>query len=167
MSPDDLRRMIETELLREKLIDALGEEVDTTALQARARHILVETEAEAISVTNRLEAGEAFEDLAAEVSLDPGSGANGGDLGWFTRDMMVAPFAEAAFSQEIGVIGEPVNTQFGYHIIEVLEREERELDEAALARARQAAYDTWLSGARMGNVEDLRTPDSVPFRLGR
>ncbi|MEM7034656.1 MAG: peptidylprolyl isomerase, partial [Chloroflexota bacterium] len=167
MGAEDLRQIIEAELLRERLIEAFSEEAETTALQTNARHILVATQEEAISVTNRLAAGELFTDLAAEVSQDPGSGANGGDLGWFARDAMVAPFAEAAFSQEVGVIGEPVETQFGWHVIEVLEREERDLDEAALARAQRAAYDTWLSNARVGNIEDLRTPDSVPFSFGQ
>jgi len=166
MTPEDLRQIIRTELLRDKLIEDIGAEVDPVELQAHARHILVGTEEEALAVIDRLNEGESFEDLAQELSIDPGSAAEGGDLGWFRRDDMVSPFAGAAFTLEIGEISEPVESQSGWHVIEVLEREERELDEAALSRAQRSAYDAWLAGARAGEIEDLRTPDSVPPQFG-
>ncbi|MCP1168768.1 peptidylprolyl isomerase [Limimaricola litoreus] len=83
-----------------------------------ASHILVETEEEAQAVMERLEAGEDFAEVAKEVSTDPGSGAQGGSLGWFADGMMVAPFQEAVASLETGETTEtPVETQFGFHII--------------------------------------------------
>jgi len=87
--------------------------------QVQARHILVATEAEAQQVLVRLAAGEDFAAIAQEVSLDTQSGQQGGDLGWFGRGVMVAPFENAAFALEINQISPPVQTDFGYHIVQV------------------------------------------------
>ena len=93
----------------------------------------------------RLLAGEDFAALAAEYSDDFSNADNGGDLGWFGRGMMVAPFEEAAFSLEPGEISEPVKTDFGYHLIEVLEKDaNRPKDVNTLAQERRQAYETWL-----------------------
>lgn len=93
----------------------------------------------------RLLDGEDFATLAAEYSDDPGSAANGGDLGWFGKGQMVAPFEEAAFSLPVGEISEPIKTDFGYHIIEVLERDPaRPKDQAQLDQERAQAFQTWL-----------------------
>lgn len=70
----------------------------------------------------RIKAGEDFAQLALEYSEDPGSGPNGGDLGWFGKGQMVGPFEEAAFAAEAGELTEPVKSQFGYHVIKVVER---------------------------------------------
>jgi len=86
--------------------------------EVNARHILVKTEDEAKALVEALEKGEDFATLAAEKSTGP-SGPNGGSLGWFTKDAMVAPFAEAAFSMEKGGVSAPVQTQFGWHVIKV------------------------------------------------
>jgi len=95
--------------------------------EVRARHILVEEEEEARAVLARLQEGESFEDLAAELSKDPGSARRGGDLDYFTQDRMVAPFAEAAFALEPGEVSEPVETQFGWHVIKLEDRRDTEL----------------------------------------
>ncbi len=91
--------------------------------EVRARHILVETEDEANDIRERLERGEDFAALAKEKSKDPGS--PDGDLGYFTRERMVKPFADAAFALEVGAISEPVQTQFGWHVIKVEDKRER------------------------------------------
>ena len=93
--------------------------------EIRARHILVETEDQAKTALKRLKAGEDFAKLAAELSKDPGSGQQGGDLGFFTKDRMVPEFANAAFALEIGKISDPVKSQFGYHVIKVEEKREK------------------------------------------
>ncbi|WP_029032230.1 peptidylprolyl isomerase [Salinarimonas rosea] len=93
--------------------------------EVRARHILVDTQEEAQAVVERIAAGESFEGIATDLSTDRGSAAEGGDLGFFTKGQMVAPFAEAAFALEPGAISEPVQSQFGWHVIEVQERRER------------------------------------------
>ncbi len=86
--------------------------------EVHARHILVATEEEAKAIEAQLKAGADFATLAKEKSKDPGA-ANGGDLGYFTKDQMVPEFAEAAFKLEKGQISDPVHTQFGWHIIKV------------------------------------------------
>lgn len=94
--------------------------------EVEARHILVETEDEAEEVALLLEEGEDFVELAAEYSTDSSNKDDGGYLGSFARGRMVEPFDEVAFSLEVGELSEPVETQFGYHIIEVLDRREKE-----------------------------------------
>lgn len=90
--------------------------------EVHARHILVESEAEAKKIAGRIKGGEDFAKVAAETSKDPGSKAEGGDLGWFTKERMVAPFAEAAFKLDPGKVSDPVKTQFGWHVIKVEEK---------------------------------------------
>lgn len=87
----------------------------------RASHILVKTEAEAKELMAKINNEEDFANLAAQYSLCP-SGANGGDLGFFPRGMMVKPFEDAAFSLETGKVSEPVQTQFGWHLILVTDK---------------------------------------------
>ncbi len=85
-------------------------------MQVRASHILVPTLTEAQAIHNKVTAGESFEDLARNNSSCP-SGRNGGDLGPFGRGMMVKPFEDAAFGLEVGGLSEPIQTQFGFHVI--------------------------------------------------
>jgi peptidylprolyl isomerase/foldase protein PrsA len=94
------------------------------AEQIRASHILVEDEETVAEVLAKLEAGEDFAELATEYSTDSGSGARGGDLNFFGKGQMVAPFEEAAFALEIGEISEPVESEFGFHIIKLTDRKD-------------------------------------------
>ncbi len=87
--------------------------------EVRARHILVATEEEAKEIEAELKKGADFATLAKEKSKDPSGAANGGDLGYFTKDQMVPEFAEVAFKLDKGQISDPVHTQFGWHIIQV------------------------------------------------
>jgi len=91
--------------------------------EIHALHILVPTEDEAKKVEERLKKGEDFGKLADELSKDPGS--KGGDLGWFTKDRMVPEFAEVAFKLDAGKVSDPVKTQFGWHVIKVLEKRQK------------------------------------------
>jgi len=92
--------------------------------ELRARHILVETEEKAREVLSEIQAGKDFAEAAKEHSTGP-SGANGGDLGYFAADAMVKPFSDAAFAMQVGeVSSEPVQTEFGWHIIKVEDRRE-------------------------------------------
>ncbi|MGB4439725.1 MAG: peptidylprolyl isomerase [Sedimentibacter sp.] len=93
-----------------------------TNQKVKARHILVATEEEAKAAIERLNNGEKFEDLAKELSIDTASGANGGDLDYFAYTDMVQPFSEKAFAMEIGEVSEPVQSEYGYHIIEVTDK---------------------------------------------
>lgn len=157
------REYIAMGLLEQKLRDALGEAVPSVAEQTRARHILTETEEEALDVIEQLEAGQDFAELAAERSLDTVSAAEGGDLGFAPPGNYVGPFDEAVFSLPIGEISEPIETQFGWHIVEVLEREERELSPADYSQQQSQAYTDWLNAARSeATIEDLWTTDKAP-----
>jgi len=93
--------------------------------EIHARHILVATEAEAKEIQERLKKGEDFAKVAKEKSKDPS--AEGGDLGFFGRGQMLKPFEDAAFSLKEGEISNPVQTQFGWHIIKVEEKRTRAL----------------------------------------
>lgn len=86
-------------------------------MQVRAKHILVSTLAEAMEARERItESDESFSDVAKQISKCP-SGQNGGDLGMFGAGQMVKPFEDATFSLPVGAISQPVQTQFGYHLI--------------------------------------------------
>lgn len=91
--------------------------------QVKASHLLVKTEEEAKKLKEEILAGKLFADVAAEVSLCP-SGASGGDLGYFGKGQMVKEFEEAAFSMEIGEVSEPIQTQFGWHLIELTDKKD-------------------------------------------
>ncbi|MGE0752929.1 MAG: peptidylprolyl isomerase [Variibacter sp.] len=95
-----------------------------TEKEVRARHILVETEDEAKAVLAELKKGADFAELAKKKSKDPG-GAEGGDLGYFTKEQMVPEFAEVAFKLEPGKLSDPVKSQFGWHIIKVEDKRDK------------------------------------------
>jgi len=83
----------------------------------RARHILVETQAQADAILASLKKGGKFEDIAKKQSKDPGSGANGGDLDWAAPDNYVKEFSDAMIALNKGQLSAPVKSQFGFHII--------------------------------------------------
>jgi foldase protein PrsA len=109
-----------------------------------------------------LEAGEDWAALAAEYSQDTSNKDNAGDLDWFPRGMMVAPFEEVAFTLEPGETSDLVQTDFGYHIIQVLEKGTRELDEQTYSSMVQQAFQDWLDEQR-ANAE---TTILVQFTAG-
>jgi len=137
--PTDLQRRLENDrrsLVASVVIEQVAEEgiTDAALKQAyenkfaeaeperefNAAHILVETEEEAEALVAELEGGADFAELAKENSTGP-SGPNGGDLGWFSKGMMVAPFEEAVADMEDGAVSDPVQTQFGWHVIKLNE----------------------------------------------
>jgi len=91
------------------------------AKQVHAAHILVKKEDEAKSLLARISAGESFSELAKKHSCCP-SGRNGGDLGWFGSGQMVREFEDAAFKGTKGSVVGPVKTQFGWHLIKILDQ---------------------------------------------
>jgi len=104
-----------------KLYDETAKNM-TPEEEVHARHILVDNEEDAKKAAARVKGGEDFAKVAGELSKDPGSKTDGGDLGFFTKDRMVEPFAEAAFKLKPGEISDPVKSQFGWHVIKVEER---------------------------------------------
>ncbi len=111
--------------------------------EVRARHILVQTKEEAQDIIKTLKAGGDFAKLALEKSLDPGSRLEGGDLGYFTKDSMVEPFAKAAFSLKVGQISAPVKSEFGWHVIKVEGRRKQKLQSFDEMRARIVRFMTF------------------------
>jgi foldase protein PrsA len=111
-----------------------------TPAQVRARHILVKTKPEADAIEAKLKQGQDFATLAKQYSTDPGSKAQGGELGWFSAQQMVKPFSDAAFALNVGQISQPVNTPFGWHIIQV--EGKRPAHEATLAEAAPKIRDS-------------------------
>jgi peptidyl-prolyl cis-trans isomerase C len=83
----------------------------------KCSHILVKKQSEALEIMDKLNNGEKFGKMAKEFSIDSPSAKKDGNLGYFTRGMMVKPFEEAAFSLQIGQVSQPVKSEFGYHII--------------------------------------------------
>ncbi len=111
----------------------------------------------------RLKAGEDFAKVAAEMSKDPGSGKEGGDLGWFTKDRMVPEFAEAAFKLKPGEVSDPVKSQFGWHVIKLEDLRAKPLpsfddvkDQIAQYLTRKAQTDSDRGAARQGQGRAAR-----------
>ena len=90
--------------------------------EVRARHILVTTEEDAKAIKAEIDAGADFAELAKTKSIEPNAAQSGGDLGYFKRAVMVKPFGDAAFAMEVGQVSDPVQTQFGWHIIKIEDR---------------------------------------------
>jgi peptidyl-prolyl cis-trans isomerase C len=181
-SPDFQRRLA---FLRNKLLMGFGLQEETKsaltpeALQqtydeaiksmggqeeVRARHILVEAEDEAKSILEQIKGGADFASVAKERSKDPGA-ADGGDLGYFTKDQMVPQFSEVAFKMYPGQLSNPVKTQFGWHIIKLEDKRTKqppELEkvkdqiESYLARKAQTEYVAKLR--QSAKIERLDKP---------
>lgn len=144
----DFRTFARAQVYRRKLIEEFRADVPREQEQVHARHILVEEEETAQEVLQRVEQGASFTELAVEYSLDESNKNRGGDLGWVGRGEMVDPFEQAIFDASVGDVVGPVQTQFGFHVIEILGREMRRLEDAAYERAVQRAFNLWLSQAR-------------------
>jgi peptidyl-prolyl cis-trans isomerase C len=107
--------------------------------EVRARHILVEKEDDAKAIADQLKGGADFATLAKEKSKDPG-GADGGDLGYFTKDQMVPEFADVAFKMYPGQLSNPVKSQFGWHIIKVEDKRTKQPPEFEKVKDQIEAY---------------------------
>ncbi|HKL05709.1 MAG TPA: peptidylprolyl isomerase [Roseovarius sp.] len=139
--------------------DYAGAEAET---EYQAAHILVNAEDDAKTIVQELADGADFGELAAEKSTGP-SGPNGGDLGWFGAGVMVEPFFQAVTGLEPGQISDPVQTQFGWHVIKLNETRVKDVPDLEEVRAdieeqlRQAAFDAHLEtlteGAKINRTD--------------
>ncbi|WP_404427221.1 peptidylprolyl isomerase [Ureibacillus chungkukjangi] len=132
LTEETFKENVRFQLLQEKAtkdVEVTDEEIENYYNQAKyelnARHILVADEETAYTVVEKLKAGGDFAALAKEYSSDS-SASNGGDLGWFTVGTMVPEFNDAAYALELNQVSEPVQSEFGYHIIEVTDKREVE-----------------------------------------
>ena len=158
----ELRQRVTDEKVRAEYDSAISSMPE--AEEIRARHILVETKEEADDVVSALEGGADFAELAAERSTGP-SGAQGGDLGYFGQGDMVPAFEAAAFELEPGAVSEPVETQFGWHVIKLEDRRNRQpppfeavegqLRQQMVAQAAQEIIEEARAGAEIERPETL------------
>lgn len=144
----DLRELLRVNLYRRALFEEITGDTPQQQEQVWARHILVEDEGTAEEVLLRLSRGEDWARLAEEYSLDTSNSARGGDLGWFAFDVMVEPFAEAAFAVDIGEISNPVESSAGWHIIQVLGHETRPLTSQEYEQLRQSTFQDFIGELR-------------------
>jgi parvulin-like peptidyl-prolyl isomerase len=136
--------------------DAVITDVQHTAPFVNARHILVADEATANTALQALQGGESFAELAKALSTD-GSASSGGELGWAPASNYVKEFADAVTTAEIGALVGPVKSQFGYHIIQVRAREDRDMTDSE--------YETALNNKFTQYLKDLRAADTTNVQV--
>jgi peptidyl-prolyl cis-trans isomerase D len=158
VSESDIRAIILAQLYRQKLQENIGKDVPVTQEQVWARHILVADEQTAQQVLDQLNNGGDWNQLAAEFSTDTSNKDNGGDLGWIASGDTVPEFEKVAFALNVGQISDPVQTQFGWHIIQVLGKEDRSLTASQYQQAVQTAFQNWLDTRRQS--ADITINDS-------
>jgi len=124
-----------------------------------AAHILVATEEEANALKAELAGGADFAELAKAKSTDTGSGANGGDLGWFGLGMMVKPFEDAVVGAKVGEVTGPVKTDFGYHLI--LVKETRVAEKPTLDQLRDELAQQVENAAITAKIDELTKAATV------
>lgn len=178
LSREDIKKFIEMQLLRDKLKEAIAQDVPTTEEQVHARHILIrssktdddvkkaEAKKKIDEVVAKLNAGEDWVALAAEYSEDPSNAQQGGDLGWFGAGDMVKDFEDAAFKTPVGQVSAPVLSDFGWHIIQVLGHENRPLSASDLEQKRTQAFDEWLAQQRGEGSTDVNAPKNFQILDG-
>jgi foldase protein PrsA len=189
LTEDDVKHILRQQLVVDKAVSANVKISDAevasyisknhatldTGAQVRARHILVANMKTADEVEAKLKAGGKFEDLAKQYSTDPSSKVKGGELGFFSKGQMVPAFQAAAFSQPLNVVGPPVKSPFGYHIIEVEEKKPAMVANVANSgdkvrpqlqqQQSQQQYPTFLAGLRSkANIQiyDDKLKDALP-----
>lgn len=149
--------------------------------EVKARHILIQLSQDAPEeevqsayrkaeeIRSRLEDGADFEELAKEYSDDPGSKTRGGDLGWFGHGRMVPEFDKAAFALQKDEISKPIRTQFGYHIIQVVDRRtsdalKNEIRDAYVQEEGNKRFEDWVNKLVEGAEVEVKDPLLVAYR---
>jgi parvulin-like peptidyl-prolyl isomerase len=155
VSEQGLREYIRYYLIMLKLQDLYNLAPEKSE-QVWARHILVKTEADAKLVLDRLASGEDWAKIAAEISIDTGTKDLGGDLGWFTKGQMVKPFEEAAFALKAGETSAPVQTDFGWHVIQSIGHDPLPM-----------SFDEWITQVETGLIIEKKNweliiPTEIP-----
>ncbi|MCC6314768.1 MAG: peptidylprolyl isomerase [Thermomicrobiales bacterium] len=165
LSANDYRRLIaKPAVARREVADKIASEVGQSAEQVQASHILVATKELADEIEAELKAGADFATLAREKSTDEATAGNGGELGWFAREEVPAPLADAAFALQPGATSAPFQTEFGWGIVRVTGHEtDRPLSDAQINRIEQARTMQWLDERRAATkVSAVTGPTPTP-----
>ena len=176
ISRDDLEQIFYNGLLRDKLIEDVTKDLQPEEEQVWVRHILVESEDLANEVIEKLADGEEWQVMAAEYSTDESNKDNGGDLGWIGRgDSYDETFLEASFAlEEDGQTSEPIETQFGWHIIQLVTKAVNPVTSSKFNQMKQTYFNDWLEDIRSSRddiqiestwVEFAPTVPAVPEEL--
>ena len=158
MSENTFRSLFASKLRTEKLRGVIGQEQDyPEEEQVHVKHILLSLDNldAASRVLARALEGEDFDELAMQFSDDESNANIGGDLGWIARGQMVNSFEQVIFEAEKGVVGELVATQFGLHIVKIVERQVRSLPSSIVEQRRMLAFNEWLLGVRSTTNIDI------------
>jgi len=158
MSENTFRSLFASKLRTEKLRGVIGQEQDyPEEEQVHVKHILLSLDNldAASRVLARALEGEDFDELAMQFSDDKSNANIGGDLGWIARGQMVNSFEQVIFEAEKGVVGELVATQFGLHIVKIVERQVRSLPSSIVEQRRILAFNEWLLGMRSTTNIDI------------
>lgn len=146
---EGFRSAVAEEMLAQKMVEEIAAQVGDEADQVHARHLLVSTRGQADDLRSQIAAGEAFALLARQFTLDLTTRPAGGDLGWFPRGVLLAPeVEEAAFALEPGEVSPVVESEFGFHLVETIERGVRPLSPNAAVRLGELAVEAWLAAQR-------------------
>jgi parvulin-like peptidyl-prolyl isomerase len=158
MSENTFRSLFASKLRTEKLRDIIGQEQDyPEEEQVHVKHILLSLDNLDIAsdILARALEGEDFDELAMQFSDDESNANIGGDLGWIARGQMLNSFEQVIFEAEKGVVGELVATQFGLHIVKIVERQVRSLPSSIVEQRRMLAFNEWLLGMRSATNIDI------------
>ncbi|MEB2301344.1 peptidylprolyl isomerase [Lysinibacillus xylanilyticus] len=180
LTEEGYKNALRVELLSEKALeDKAFKEADVKKhyeqmkTELNARHILVADEKTAKEVIAKIKGGASFADVAKEYSTDTGSAQKGGELGWFSVGAMVDEFSDAAYALPLKTLSEPVQSSFGYHVIEVTEKrdvkgvgsfkdEEKNIRTQMLAKLKQTGEDQQILKdivAKLAKDADVKTSD--------
>lgn len=148
-SDQQFREIFRARLLYDKVLEEVTKDVESMEDYVWARHILVGSKEEAAIIMGKLEAGQDWSELAAEYSIDESNKFNGGDLGWFDGSTMIEEFSNIAFSlTEVGEISQPFETSFGWHIVQLLGKEQRPATSDRLDQIKQEKFAEWLASVK-------------------
>lgn len=156
ITEDDLRYVVRMQLLREKVMAAILGDLQPVEEQVWAAHILVDDEQTARDIRDRLNKGEDWYTLAVTYSKDESNKYQGGNLGWFGRGKMVKEFEDAAFQLNVGDTSQPVQTQFGWHIIRILGHENRPISANQFEQLKQQKFQEWLDQKREASQVEIK-----------
>jgi parvulin-like peptidyl-prolyl isomerase len=155
ISPRQIEDIFRANLLRTKVSEDVTKELRPEEEQVWVRHILVDSEEKANEVIEKLNSGSEWAALAAEYSTDTSNKDNGGDLGWIgINDSYVEEFKDGAFAlNETGEISEPIQSQFGWHVIQLVSKATNSIDAAKFQQNKQTFFDNWLLELRNARTD--------------